>query len=562
MTAESTASFRVRRSAGGNPIRWLILGGVFLIAAITIGTTIMAGNFRERALDSSKRELENTVLLLARHFDKQLEDFTVIQKDTVKQIELTGITSPDIFRGEMATLEWHEVLRVRAEGYADVAGVNLFDSEGILINSSETWPVPGIKISDRPYFKAFKSGSAVVPVLVELVRSRFSSGWATVFAHKVTGARGEFLGVVTRATTPASFEKFFASLALGEGAAISMYHRDGTVLARYPHVEAMIGRNFATGQMHREILSKSDHGTMRLTSPLDGLDRLASVRALTDFPVSIIATTTVAAALADWRAQTRSLVAVAGLSVLVITVMLFLVVRKLSQQHQLEKQRLDTAVNNIPQGLVVYDSQARVTVCNRRYIEMFGLSPDVAKPGCTMQDLILHRKETGSFDGDVGEFCAAIIRNVRLGKVTHQITEAPGGRSILIINQPLEAGGWVATLEDVTERRRSEEQIRHLAHYDALTNLPNRALFHEKLKQELARMAAGAQLAVRYIDIGEFKSVTDTPGHLIDDELLKSVAASLSQCAAASDFGARLGGDEFAIVQTAVKTPPDVPRLA
>ena len=143
MTADGTASFSVPNSTGGNPIRWLVLGGVFLIAAITIGTTIMAGNFRERALDNSKRELENTVLLLARHFDKQLEDFTVIQKDVVTQTQLTGITSPDIFREEMATLEWHEVLRVRAEGYSDVAGVNLFDSEGMLINSSETWPVPG-----------------------------------------------------------------------------------------------------------------------------------------------------------------------------------------------------------------------------------------------------------------------------------------------------------------------------------------------------------------------------------------------------------------------------------
>src|SRR5207253_9422522 len=125
----------------------------------------------------------------------------------------------------------------------------------------------------------------------------------------------------------------------------------------------------------------------------------------------------------------------------------------------MERHQLGIAVNNIPQGLVLYDTSARVTVCNRRYLEMFGLSPDVAKPGCTMQDLISHRKETGSFDGDVEEFCGAIIRNVRLGKVTHQITEAPGGRSILIINQPLEAGGWVATIEDVTERRRSEERI-------------------------------------------------------------------------------------------------------
>src|SRR6266404_9451074 len=215
MTANGTASSDITASVRDGPIRWLIVGGAFLIVAIMIGTTIMAGNFRERALNSSKRELENTVLLLARHFDKQLEDFTVIQRLVVAQIEVVGITSPDIFRGEMATLEWHEVLRVRSEGYSDVAGVNLFDSEGVLINSSDTWPVPDIKVSDRPYFKAFKSGAAVTPVLVELVQSRFTSGWATVIAHKVTGPKGEFLGVVTRATSPASIERHFASLALG-----------------------------------------------------------------------------------------------------------------------------------------------------------------------------------------------------------------------------------------------------------------------------------------------------------------------------------------------------------
>jgi hypothetical protein len=75
MTADSPASFRVRHSTGANPIHWLILGGVFLIAAITIGTTIMAGNFRERALNSSKRELENTVLLLARSLRQATRGF-------------------------------------------------------------------------------------------------------------------------------------------------------------------------------------------------------------------------------------------------------------------------------------------------------------------------------------------------------------------------------------------------------------------------------------------------------------------------------------------------------
>jgi diguanylate cyclase (GGDEF)-like protein/PAS domain S-box-containing protein len=241
--------------------------------------------------------------------------------------------------------------------------------------------------------------------------------------------------------------------------------------------------------------------------------------------------------------------------------MLFFVVRKLSQQHQMEKQRLDTAVNNIPQGLVVYDKSARIMVCNDRYIEMFGLSPEVARPGHSMQDLIAHRKETGSFDGDVDEFCDAIIRNVALGKVTHQITEAPDGRAIQIINQPLRSGGWVATIEDVTERKRSEEQIAHMAHYDALTDLPNRVLFREQLEHALNQVQSGEQLAVLYIDIDEFKSVNDALGHSIGDELLKAVAGRLRGCLRETDLAARLGGDEFAVIQTAVRNPSETTHL-
>jgi diguanylate cyclase (GGDEF)-like protein len=247
--------------------------------------------------------------------------------------------------------------------------------------------------------------------------------------------------------------------------------------------------------------------------------------------------------------------------VLLIAGLLFVVVRKLSQQHRLEKQRLDIAVNNIPQGLVVYDKTAHVTVCNERYIEMFGLSAEVVKPGCTMQDLIYHRKKTGSFVGNVEEYCAATIKDLALGKATRQVTETPGGRAILIINQPLAAGGWVATSEDITEQKHAEERITHLAHYDPLTDLPNRVLFHERLRHELARIAPGEQLAVLYIDIDEFKNVNDTLGHLIGDELLKSVAASLGRCIEGDDFVARLGGDEFAVVQTAVKTEAEVVDL-
>ena len=228
---------------------------------------------------------------------------------------------------------------------------------------------------------------------------------------------------------------------------------------------------------------------------------------------------------------------------------------------QAQNTRFDIAINNMTQGLLLYDSLERLIVCNRRYLEMYGLSPDVVKPGLAFRDLIAYRKETGSFKGDIDGFYSTVLRNVALGNITRNVVETLDGRSILIVNQPLLSGGWVTTHEDITESKRAEERITHLAHYDALTDLPNRVLFHERLKRELARIAPNEQLAVFYIDIDEFKSVNDTLGHLIGDELLKSVAVSLSRCIGGADFVARLGGDEFTIVQTAIKSPAEVTDL-
>ena len=561
MTADGTASFNFKHSIRSGPIRWLIFGGMLLIAAITIGATIMADNFRERALNSRERELENTVLLLARHFDQQLRDFGTIQEDLVAYVQSAGIETGEQFRRRMSSPDTHAMLRAKIGGLSYVGGVNLFDSDGVLINSSSAWPVPAISVADRAYFRTFKTGPRSPSLLVEPVYSRITGAWTTVLARKLTGPNGEFLGAIGRGIEAASFEQFFASVALGEGAAISMYHTDGTLLARYPHVDAMIGSNFKAGVVHQEVLAKSDYGTTRLISPFDGQDRLASARKLNHFPVSIVATTTVDAALVDWREQTWFLVAVAGFSVLAIAALLFLVVRKLLQQHQFEKQRLDTAIDNMTQGLLMFDSSQRLVVANQRYIEMFGVSTDVVKPGCTIRELLMHRKEIGSFIGDVDKYCSDLFYKLAQGKIFETILDTADGGSIQVLYRPLPRGGWVTTLEDISERRRVEQRIMHLAHYDPLTDLPNRALFHEKLKRELDSIEADQQLAVFYIDIDEFKSVNDSLGHLIGDELLKAVAASLSRCAGPGDFVARLGGDEFAIVQTAITTPDEVTDL-
>lgn len=552
---EPRASLLIEQDSGPRaPMRWLLTCGLVLMIAIAVGTVLSIDKIRENAIENGKEGLESAVLLLVRHFEQQFGDFSIPQKIIVTELESHGIASPDIFRGEMGTLAVHEQLRAKADGWADVAGSNVFDCNGILINSSRVWPVPEISIADRAYFTRL-AREPTLELAVEVVSSHFpASPQAIVFARRISGPNKEFLGVVTRAISPRLLETFFASAGLGDDATIALHHRDGSLLARYPHVETLMGQNFKKGPALQRAFFEETHLTGRLSSPIDGKDRLVSSRMLSSAPLLVVATRTIDSTLMTWRSQTKLFVSVALLSLAVIAATLYLMIGLMKSQHQaaqrrlsIEKQRLDTAINNMTQGLLLFDRFARLIVCNAKYIEMYSLSPEIVRPGCTLFDVIHHRKETGSLSEDVEQYCEEVLRNKdRSGS---NLVETSDGRLVEITNEPIADGGWLVTHEDVTERVRTQERIAHLAYYDALTDLPNRALFREHVEHRLAKTAPGECFAVLFIDVDEFKSVNDSLGHHVGDELLKSIALRLRQCVGPNDFVARLGGDEFAIVK-------------
>jgi NO-binding membrane sensor protein with MHYT domain len=130
-----------------------------------------------------------------------------------------------------------------------------------------------------------------------------------------------------------------------------------------------------------------------------------------------------------------------------------------------EKSRLlATALNNMTQGVVMFDSTGRLVVCNERYVEMYDLPPEIVKPGCTLEDIIRIRKSTGNFNGDPAQYSQDLLLAMAQGKTATSVIENPDRRAISVINRPIAVGKyWVGTHDDITERRRAETQSASLA---------------------------------------------------------------------------------------------------
>jgi diguanylate cyclase (GGDEF)-like protein/PAS domain S-box-containing protein len=224
--------------------------------------------------------------------------------------------------------------------------------------------------------------------------------------------------------------------------------------------------------------------------------------------------------------------------------------------------RFDAALNNMSQAILMFDSAGRLAICNDRYLQMYGLSPEQVRPGCTLRDILEIRRLTGTFPDEPKDYVERQLPALARGKTISRLHELPDGRTIAVITQPIADGGWISTHEDITERRRAEEQISHMARHDSLTDLPNRVLLRERIEQALKRVRRGGRLAVLYLDLDHFKTVNDTLGHHIGDELLKSVAERLRAIVRSSDTVARMGGDEFVVVQTEAERPNETAILA
>ncbi|WP_428488655.1 putative bifunctional diguanylate cyclase/phosphodiesterase [Rhodopila sp.] len=226
-------------------------------------------------------------------------------------------------------------------------------------------------------------------------------------------------------------------------------------------------------------------------------------------------------------------------------------------------QRFDVALNNITQGICFFDGQRRLILANRSYAEIYGLAVEDVRPGMTLREIVDLRYAVGACEDITQEAYWARCDRTQASSVnTDSIAALKNGKIISIHHRPMPDKGWVATHEDITERRRAEERLAHTARHDALTGLPNRVLLREYLDRNPDRRRGDGPVAVLCLDLDGFKNVNDRFGHPAGDALLCAVADRLRANTRPEDLVVRLGGDEFAVVQNAPVQPDDAAMLA
>ena len=548
--------------------RGLIITAAALIALAVLATVLTIIGLRGDAIQDAERDSGNIATVLAEQTANSVQAIDLTLAQLQNRIAATGTATPEQLRAVAAGADMFHVLRSHLTRLSEADVITLVGADGRILNNSRVFPSHKLDLSDREYFQLARAGGSA-ELFVTTIVNRVTGRPAIVFSRRLESTDHAFLGVVMVNVELSYFRHVYESISSLSDQSFLFLRRDGLVLVRHPDPQQRTGGHMPGESPWYRIVANRG-GYFRTPGIFDGIPRIVAVRPLVDYPLVVNVAMSEGAAFALWRRRATLIGLGAALTLLGFAFLMRAFIgqfRQLlaSEQSVIEREarlndksrelestnaQFDAALNNMSQGLCLFDGSARIVVCNQQYLTMYNLSPAVARPGCTLQDLIVHRKETGFFTGDVDDYVRRILENIAKGQPFSWVVEASDGRFVHVVNRPMANGGWVATHEDVTERWRSEARIAHMARHDALTDLPNRTLFKERMDEAMSHLASdGMQFCVFIFDLDLFKAVNDSLGHPIGDLLLKSIASRLSELVEEPNTVGRLGGDEFAILQ-------------
>jgi diguanylate cyclase (GGDEF)-like protein len=546
---------------------------------MAIGLTIWG--LRSDAIQEANNDTGNIAAVLSEQLARSIQSVDIVLSDVRERVEQQYASAQVDFDQRIRSRDFYRFLRERLDRLSQADFIAVIDRDGQIAITTQPSPPPKMNVTDRDYFQHFERDNDNGIYISNLLTSRTTGERTVFFCKRITGAHNEFLGVALIGLRLSYFESIYNSITRLRDQSFLLLRNDGTILVRYPDtVDRSNQRMPAESPWYRLVAAGGGH--YRSPGYFDAQARFVSVQPLHEYPLVINVAVSEAAALANWYRR-ATLIGIGTVLALICSIFLLRILSK--QLHRLllseaalterevslaDKTRelqsanvhIDAALNNMSQGLCMFNGNGQLVLCNDRYIRMYNLSADVIKPGCTLLEMLEHRRQRGSFMNDPAEYDIKIRTAARNKEKANFTIELQDGRVIEVVNQPIADGGWVATHDEITERKRSEAKIAHLAHHDVLTGLPNRVAFNECLASTLEQAKrSGEQFALLCLDLDRFKYVNDLFGHAVGDALLCEVAKRLKAAIGAA-FLARIGGDEFTVIVTGTQLPYATARLA
>jgi diguanylate cyclase (GGDEF)-like protein/PAS domain S-box-containing protein len=431
--------------------------------------------------------------------------------------------------------------------------VGIADRDGTIVASNPA--MRRLDVSGEAFFTVHRDGNSALPYVSRTLGDAANAEPHLHFTRRIDDAAGHFAGVAIVAVDPGYFTSAYERSREGELGLIGLIGTDGVARA------LRIGDQVSWGQQVPLERMREDAVDARATAP-DGVVRYASVRRLHGFPLAAVIGLAEREQMAEFEQHRGNYMAaaLAGSALLIAIVgMVSAWSWQLAKARRRERRAQETYAAASEASLdaffvlrSVLDEEGRVIdflveETNSRAVQVTGIAKEELR-GSLMGDLMPFYRVNGMFD----ELERVVAGGGAVETEWQAATWPATGRWLQRQIVPVE-GGAVATVRDITERKEAEERIRHLAHHDELTGLPNRSLIRDRLDQAvLHAQRNGKHLALAFVDLDGFKLVNDGLGHNAGDELLKVVGRRMHDCLRRNDTLGRLGGDEFVILLTDV----------
>ncbi len=316
----------------------LFLGGSLCIAITIIAACVAVWDLRDERIADATKDTTNIAVALAEQTAQTIQAVDLVVQETRQMILDSGVTDPDQFRTRVATEETHRFLLDRLHSLTQARSFALLDDAGMVVNFSRTWPVPSLDASDRDFYLYWREHNDKGAFIGGPVVNKVTGSWVIMVTRRVSAPSGEFLGIVSGVVELRYFEDFYRMVSTEEGKAVTLFRRDGTVLARYPRVEKMIGQKISTATPWYGHVVAAGGGTYHTPGYVDGEPRIISVQPVREYPLAVTAGITEEAALAHWRRQS-TFIALGTLDAVIGFVILF---RALAVQFgRLEQRTLE-----------------------------------------------------------------------------------------------------------------------------------------------------------------------------------------------------------------------------